>query len=487
MNFRKVFTAVKRILLLLISALMLPVMSLPAAADEISESYQEIAASHEDAEFTYELMLTDGNGMPVTNPRKLKVGDTIHVEIRLTRENFNSPNYDSYGIEFRLLTRGLTFNYDGMTLRGGTDVRLQSYSDGDAVGFAWYDMNRVGEKFNNPVMAASWSYIVQDPSKVNITVPVALIYITGDEKEYIPVGSATLFLDSNGGKIIGNDVSGTYTSGTSVTLPSVEMGEWVFAGWSDGVNLYPAGSEYIVSGIVTLTAEWEELVRNRHVKLDLKGGELEGEDISGFYADGEIITLPEASREGYKFLGWNDGAGLYDAGTEYTVYNTVILVAEWEILVPTDSDETEDMPTDSDESDESSQADQVQLTNIVVAASVTIGGLGLLWLLLLWKRSFVMYSLITGDVSLYFKNGNAPAEVDVVLYDGAKEYHLNRSGKVEVRHRLRFIQNVTNMMIADVKPGTYKGKLHIHLGSEEKVKKCRIKVLDRELDNKYKN
>ena len=117
---------VKRFLALMLVLMLLPVMSLTAAATEGGEEpYQEVEAEHRDAVFTYALFLTDQNGVPVSNPRTLKPGDTINVEIRLTREDIHDPSYDSYGIEFRLQTRGLTFNYDGVSLRGGTEVRLQ--------------------------------------------------------------------------------------------------------------------------------------------------------------------------------------------------------------------------------------------------------------------------------------------------------------------------------------------------------------------------
>lgn len=464
------YSFARRLLLLVMALVILAGIAAPALAAEENTPYRTITTSHEEAEFTYELFLTDQNGVSVANPRAMSPGDTIYVEIRLTREGYNSPSYDSYGIEFRLMTRGLTYNYDGLSLRGGTDVREMIYADGNSVGFAWYDMQQKGESVNNPVLAASWSYTVEDPAMVNITVPVALIYITGEKEGHVAVGPATLYLDPNGGVILGEDVSGTYPSGTTVILPQVQMGEWVFAGWSDGAAIYPAGSAYVVSGIVTLTAVWEELERNRYLSLDPNGGEIVGEDISGYYADGELVRLPDARREGYTFLGWNDGTASYGANEEYTVFNTVTIVAQWEPVATAPGDVDEPAADDS---------------NALLLAGCLAGLLGLLLLLLLlWKRRFVRYSLVNGDVALRYRNRKHDVRVAVVLYDEDKEYHLAKSGTVKAKRRLRYIQNMMRMPIADIAPGKYEGKLIIMDGSSVKVRKCRIKALDRELRKK---
>jgi len=454
---RAIGSAVRRVAMFaLVLVLMLSVLA-PAMAMESHAAFREIITGHNGAQFVYELLLTDQNGATVTNPRKMKAGDTLYVEIRLTREDYNEPTYGSYGIEFRLLTRGLTYNNDGATLRNGTQVVRNTYMDGDTVGFAWYDMTRQGESFANPVLAASWSYTVDDPKAVNITVPVALIYITGEDDEFVPVGTARLFLDVNGGELIGKDVSGEYPSGKAVILPDAKFGDYVFDGWSDGVRVYPAGTEYIVSGVVTLTAQWSGLVRDRYVQLVLNGGELNSEDISGYYADGEVIILPDITREGYKLIGWSDGVNTYKPGDEYVVYNTVNLTAQWE---------------------------EIHDYGWVVPVLMGVCGLGLLLLLLLWKRKYVKYSLVNGDVALDYTNGDKAVQIDVMLYSDGVEYHLARSEIVEAKQKLRFIENTANFVVADIEEGTYEGKLLIYDGSKTEVKNCRIKAVNRELDEK---
>lgn len=437
-------------------------------------SLASTAAAAEAPQFSYELQLTDQNGMPVTNLRGMSTGATLHVEIVLTRTDTSGP-YDMFGIEFRLLTQGLKYNNDGKTLRNGTSVVQTHYSDGDSVGFAWYDMQQVGERTNNPVLAGSWSYTVTDPSAVNISVPVALVYVTGHTTDNVPVGSATLNLEPDGGTFLSENISGSYPSGTVVILPDMEKGGWIFAGWSDGKNLYPAGSEYVVSGYVTLTAQWEEMERNRQLKLDPNGGEIIGEDVSGHYADGMVVQLPDAQREGYSFLGWSDGTNVYAAGEEYTVNNTVILIAQWEIAEPEPGPASciicgrEDLLVPG-----------ISLCWICLLILLLIL-LGIMLIILLWKRRFVKYSLVSGDIELNFMNGSHDVQVEVVLIDDGQEYSLNQSVTIKAKQRLQFIRNVMNLPVADIKPGKYEGKLIITRDRVAEVTKCQIMAVDKEL------
>lgn len=435
---------------------------------------------------SYELQLTDQNGMSVENPRSLRNGDILNVEIVLRRTDANGP-YDLYGIEFRLHTIGLEFNNDGTTLRSGTDVREENYSDGKYVGFAWYDMQRVGETINNPILAGKWSYTVSNASIVNIRVPVALVYVKDHTEGVTATGPATIKLELNlgGGELIGPDISGKYVSGTVLKLPSAERDGYEFIGWSDGITTYPGGSEYIVSGIVTLTAVWEEPERNRHITLDPNGGEIVGEDVSGYYADGMLVTLPDAQREGYIFKGWFDGVSTYEAGAVYEVYNTVILVAQWEAIEVAEPAE----PGTPGEGDGGciicgrvpTVCSFIPLCWICLLIILLIL-IGILLLILLWKRRYIKYSLQNGDIQMNYKNGKHKVLVEVVLIDENRKHSLNQSDVVAPKERVRFIKNL-DRPIVQVKPGKYKGELIISRGRVAEVRKCRIRVID-EKNNK---
>ena len=44
---------------------------------------------------------------------------------------------------------------------------------------------------------------------------------------------------------------------------------------------------------------------------------------------GGKVTLPDATRSGYRFTGWSDGSNTYQAGANYTVNGNVTLTAQW--------------------------------------------------------------------------------------------------------------------------------------------------------------
>ena len=475
--------ALKRTVTLILALILVFSASLVAYADK--------------AEFEYKLILTDQNGQTVTNPRALAAGSTLTVEIELTRTDTTATGYDTYGLEFRLMSRGLQYNNDGASFANGTPVRELHYQSGDSVGFAYYDMEQVGQQINNPALAGRWSYTVTDPGAVNITVPVALMYIVNDSESYEPIGNATLFLDPNGGEIVGEDVSGEYRSGTIVKLPDARFQDYKFLGWGDGADLYPAGSNYVVTGVVTLTAQWEGLVRDRQVIFNVNGGEFDDADPSGMYADGEIITIPAAHRDGYELIDWELYGEAYEPGEPYTVDNSVIFEAKWEPTEPV-AEESGNEPEpevlrDNDTPlvqwlhNPDGTVDGGHLTLFVIGLLILLGLL--LWLfLILWKRRWVLYSLKNGDVALSYKEKEHDFRVEVVLFDedenGNKaEYHLNKSGVIEHKHRLRFIRGQLEAYpIVQVEKGKYKGKL-IVTDPEGKVteEKARIKVLDREI------
>ena len=425
-------------------------------------------------EIEYKLIFTDQNGREVINPRTLNAGDTLNVEIELKRKDSDAASYNTYGLEFRLLTRGLEYNGDGASFHNGTPITKQVFMSGDSVGFAYYDMERVGVPINNPVLAGRWSYTVVDPSKVNITVPVALMYIVNDSESHELVGNARLYLDPNGGEIIGEDVSGEYPSGTAVKLPDASFAEYKFVGWSDGARIWNSGDTFTVTGVITLTAVWEGLVRNRQVLFEPNGGTFKENDPSGMYAEGEIIKMPEAEKDGFELSGWRKEGKLFKLGEEYVVDNSVIFFAEW--IEPSPNPPQDD--------------DNNGLNIAIIAAISAAGALGIgifLWLIL-WKRRYVLYSLENGDVALSYKEKDHRYQVEVILYgrddEGRSvEYHLNKSGTVEAKHRLRFIHGQEDVYpIVEVKPGRYKGKLIVtdpKGGVTEE--KARIKVLDREI------
>ena len=272
------------------------------------------------------------------------------------------------------------------------------------------------------------------------------------EQEEIPALGHTAVSDTNPD---GNPIA-TATPETCIT-DGVKYDYWQCT--REGCGVYYTLAE---DGIVTLTAQWADLVRDRYVTFLPEGGEFAEQDPSGYYADGETIIMPEVTREGYRLTGWTDGVNTYAPGEEYTVNNTVNLTAVWEPV------ETEEGRTGTE------------------------GGSGCCcwwcWLLglflliiLLWKRRWVKYSLVNGDVKLRYKNGEQEIRIAVVLIDDEDKQHpLVKSGTIRAKRKLRYIRNMGRFPIAPIEPGKYKGKLIIREGENVTVKKCRIKALDKE-------
>ncbi len=448
---------VKKFLVILISIFIAAALVIPASADKVN--------------FEYKLKIYDQYGAEVTNPRTLAAGSTLNIEIEISRSDITDTSYYVYGLEFRIRTRGLDYNNDGVSFRGKTSITKQVFLEGDSVGFAYFDTTRVGETVSNPMAGGSWSYTVTDPSAINIVVPVALMYEPDSKDPHELEGDAYFYLDPNGGTIIGKDPSGKYRSGTEVTLPDAERGGYIFKGWSDGVRTYKAGTRFSVSGIITLTALWEEIPKNRQVTFDPNGGEFAGEDPSGMYADGEVLHFPELKRDGYRVKEWNDGVKSYKPDEDYTVYNSVIIKASWEEYIP-EPPGPEPGPGTSN----------WWIWLLVGIGALALGG-GIWWFIIFWKRKWVKYSLVNGDISLSFKDKKHTVKVAVVLYDDDdKKYLLGNSHLVEAGKRLRFIKG--DGSVADIEKGRYKGMLVVAGENYTDSFKCRIKALDREIKEK---
>jgi uncharacterized repeat protein (TIGR02543 family) len=109
---------------------------------------------------------------------------------------------------------------------------------------------------------------------------------------------------------------------------------YTFGGWSDGTNVYPAGSTYVIgTSSVTLTAQWSAI--SYSVTYDLGGGQ----GTLPTQANGSItstFTLPATSANptwiAHTFTGWSDGAALYAAGSTYTFKDAdVTLTAQFSL------------------------------------------------------------------------------------------------------------------------------------------------------------
>ncbi|MBQ6401841.1 MAG: InlB B-repeat-containing protein [Firmicutes bacterium] len=148
--------------------------------------------------------------------------------------------------------------------------------------------------------------------------------------------------------IIFNPNGGTYAGVVIPTVEKHDYGEiftlvaatrehYQFKGWKandTAGTVYPAGTQYKVTGDVTFTAQWE--IDNFKVTYNPNGGEYKGTTSRTVenHDYGDTITFEAATREHYQFKGWkaNDAAGtVYQPGSQYTVTGAVTFTAQWEI------------------------------------------------------------------------------------------------------------------------------------------------------------
>ena len=71
----------------------------------------------------------------------------------------------------------------------------------------------------------------------------------------------------------------------------------------------------------------KEMPVSHTVTLDAAGGTCSAKTLTT--TTGGKVTLPDATRSGYRFTGWSDGSNTYQAGANYTVNGNVTLTAQW--------------------------------------------------------------------------------------------------------------------------------------------------------------
>lgn len=126
--------------------------------------------------------------------------------------------------------------------------------------------------------------------------------------------------------------------GEKLSLPAAEKEGYLFTGWyftRDGENICAglAGEMVSFNADTTLMAHYEKHTDNSYsVKFDANGGKSSVNNIS--VKGKQFITLPEAKREGYTFLGWysakENGTLMGLTGDEYYVTENTTLFAAWE-------------------------------------------------------------------------------------------------------------------------------------------------------------
>jgi hypothetical protein len=272
------------------------------------------------------------------NPVPLVAGTWVNGEI------INSGDVDWYSIS---VANGSTYylwwndSYDGDNTKT-LDIDVYAYnSSGNLISLAnndsaWYDPVSFTASSSGTVYVRVRAY-----GGSGSTGTYAIVYNTSNNKPVIPY--TVTFSNSGGGGTVPSPIIAY--SGSSINLPNGDGltyydDGYIFTGWYDSYTgyTYNAGSSYIVTGNVTLNAQWGYAYT---VTFNLNGAEygtLPGPQKALY---GSTIILPygsDLSKTDYTFGGWNtnlSGTGTnYSAGSQYTVTSTVTLYAKWNSTAP---------------------------------------------------------------------------------------------------------------------------------------------------------
>jgi len=156
--------------------------------------------------------------------------------------------------------------------------------------------------------------------------------IYGQWKKVVQQHSVTY--DVNGGSESAPIQSAVYEEDTfTIASYAGTKDGYDFEGWSDGSNIYEAGSTYTMGASnITLTAVWESNAITHTVTYRTNGGSASA-PVQSSVAEGKTFTIKSyaGTKDGYLFSGWSDGSDIFTAGSKYTMgTSNVILTAVWE-------------------------------------------------------------------------------------------------------------------------------------------------------------
>ena len=195
------------------------------------------------------------------------------------------------------------------TVRDGYVVRLSDASR-DTFEFREWTSD-VGENINNTIT------ITQD----------TVITAQWDEIYH------TVYVDPNGG---------TYGGKSTTTEVTVRDGDtfhignnpvrdsYTFLGWNITPNDLDPNDDIVVTQDINFKAIWNENYYN--VTIDPNGGEYLGHTASYTepYRENAEITMQDATRDTYRFVGWQMSVGELDGNNKFSVTSDVTLTAQWE-------------------------------------------------------------------------------------------------------------------------------------------------------------
>ncbi len=152
----------------------------------------------------------------------------------------------------------------------------------------------------------------------------------------VSISTYTATFNPNGGTLMGSSsVQYTIENTSSFKEPTVSKKGYVFNGWSTSseteiVNGVPVLKNRAATGTITYTAQWTP------ISYTIKYTGLEGADQTVDYDITKDLSLPQPTKLGYTFKGWQDKNGYtvsgitYDAVSNNAENNVYKLTAQWE-------------------------------------------------------------------------------------------------------------------------------------------------------------
>ncbi len=143
-------------------------------------------------------------------------------------------------------------------------------------------------------------------------------------------------------------------AGEEYELPETFREGYEFLGWSDGIDVYPAGAMYAMPGDnIELEAKWKKIVTpttarpTYTITFEIENGAPEGLTVpqAENVLAGDSCILPGLALEGYEFDYWYADGVRYPANYEYVATGDVTFVAKW-TKVEEPSTETTTQPTE---------------------------------------------------------------------------------------------------------------------------------------------
>ena len=213
----------------------------------------------------------------------------------------------------------VTYSFNGGSV--STPIADQQKISGETITVTSEIPTRTGYTFTNWLDQSSLSAVAGDSYTVSDT--HYLIYAQWSAISY------SVRYDTSGGSTVPAEPS--HTIGeifTTATLPT--KNGYDFAGWSDGVTTYAAGSPYQVGAAnVSLIALWTPQVYD--VSYDFNGGFGSAISPTHYTFATPAITLPTSgpTRPDFTFSGWSTSTTGAGVGATFTPSSSITLHAVW--------------------------------------------------------------------------------------------------------------------------------------------------------------